>query len=71
MTKFPYDEQECTINLGPLGVSDDIIDVDPSMGFDMQHFTKSNEFDVISTKTEKTAVMVSDKTLGLFSLYDF
>ena len=59
MTKFPYDEQECTIRMGPLGISDHVINVEPSLGFDMQYFTQSNEFDVISTKTEKTAIKVS------------
>ena len=62
MAKFPYDEQECDIDLGPLGTSDDVFDVEPSLGFDMQYFTQSNEYDVISTKTEKTALQVGDES---------
>ena len=70
MVKFPYDEQECAIQLGPLGVSDDIIDVEPSLGLDMQHLAKSNEFDVVSTKTEKTAAKVGDKIQGRIASYN-
>ena len=64
MVKFPYDEQECTIHLGALGVSDGIIDIEPSLGFDMQHLAQPNMFDIISTKTKKADTKVGITTQG-------
>ena len=58
MVKFPYDEQECDILVRPLGFPDTLIDVNVSLGLDMQHYTASNEFDVISTKAEKVVQRV-------------
>ena len=62
MVKFPYDVQDCSIQLWPMGNPDIIIDVESSLGLDMQYFTKSNEFEVVSTKTQESVFRVGFRT---------
>ena len=59
MAKFPYDEQQCAVHMGSLFPGH--VDVDSSLGVDLQFFQQSNEFDLIATKTQEFVTQVGLK----------
>ena len=52
MMEFPFDEQQCEIIVSSI-YPDIIVNVEPSLGFDLKYFTRSREFEIVAAKSEK------------------